>query len=247
MDPSSTPASSISVRSHQLLLSVGTRVSAKFGPKKPFTKKQLDDKRKGKRPRQSRDILQGVVVRSAPESSWIVYFYDIGKTARVKYNKLTVCEDTDENALSKVKFSQMISSKTTVDFEDYQKLQNYVDKLNTTHLNRHTKSKTVVTPSHQAKKQKTSLQRSNLVSSAATLSNQSTSSAEGTSVQINDEELSTFVRKPDLMTQLQFIERIPHPDGVVEQVSNEDGKPHANEPSKPHANEPSKPTSANGE
>ena len=72
------------------LIGVGSKVFAKFGSRIPLTAKQLEDKRKGKRPRQGRESLEGVVVRSAPNSSWIVYFFGIEKTACIKYNKLVV-------------------------------------------------------------------------------------------------------------------------------------------------------------
>eukprot|EP00558_Chaetoceros_sp_UNC1202_P003173 CAMPEP_0197242164 /NCGR_PEP_ID=MMETSP1429-20130617/8003_1 /TAXON_ID=49237 /ORGANISM="Chaetoceros sp., Strain UNC1202" /LENGTH=72 /DNA_ID=CAMNT_0042702139 /DNA_START=18 /DNA_END=233 /DNA_ORIENTATION=- len=53
-------------------LGVGAEVVGKFGPKKPFTARQLEDKSKGKRPRHGREDLRGAVLKSAADSSWIV-------------------------------------------------------------------------------------------------------------------------------------------------------------------------------
>ena len=110
------------------LIGVGTQVYAKFGSKLPFTSKQLEEKRNGKRPRQAREKLEGVVVRSAPASSWIVYFYGIKKTACIKYNKLVVSQDTSLHALAQVRLSDHVDNND-VDFVDYLKLQRYIDNL----------------------------------------------------------------------------------------------------------------------
>ena len=123
---SSPIATSTTGRYRHSLLAVGAKVYARFGPRQSLTARQLSDKDNGKRPRRLRSYIKGVIVKSGPNASWIVYFYGIKKTAAIKYNKLTVIEEANPQALTQVELATWMSTET-VDFITHEELTKYID------------------------------------------------------------------------------------------------------------------------
>ena len=118
------PSSSSSSR-EQGKLGVGATVTAAHGVKKELTTAQLLSKRLGKKVRQSRESMTGVVVSSAPEKSWVVFWFEIEKTSR-STGRLTVLSNPSKTSLEQVK-SLSLQDKP-IDFSSDSKLRDYMDR-----------------------------------------------------------------------------------------------------------------------
>lgn len=107
-------------------LGVGAEVLSKSGEKKPLSVAQVRAKRAGKKVRQSRSDLRGVIVKSAPARSWIVYWYSIEKTSVVKYNQLRSVANPSPQAQKYVSELSGLSDEQ-VDFSTEKDLRHYID------------------------------------------------------------------------------------------------------------------------
>ena len=106
-------------------LGIGAQVTAPHGVKKPLSVSQLRSKRLGKKVRQSRELLLGVVVASAPQQSWVVFWFEIEKTSR-STGQLTVLSNPTKTTVDQVKAMQL--EDKAVDFESDIKLREYIDQ-----------------------------------------------------------------------------------------------------------------------
>ena len=108
-------------------LGVGATVVAKHGVKKPLSATQLLAKRAGKKVRQSREEIQGVVVKSAPDKSWIVYWYSIQKTSKSKFNQLRAVANPSSSSQEYATELAFLGD-APVDFATDKLLRDYIDQ-----------------------------------------------------------------------------------------------------------------------
>ena len=77
------------------------------------------------------DKVVGLVLRSAPGSSWVVYWYDVQKTSCSKFNQLVVESSPSQGCLAEVSVLSKILGSRSVDFANYTSLRSYLGKVKT--------------------------------------------------------------------------------------------------------------------
>ena len=75
--------------------------------------------------------LLGLVLESAPDSSWLVYWYDLDKTSRCKFNQLVVENSPSQDCLGQVGIMCKVL-QNCVDFATDNELQKYVKEVEST-------------------------------------------------------------------------------------------------------------------